>query len=184
MEPTMSAASGLLELAAQPGARESGAEWYRRAGSTAADMAERHATSPAVAASVIAALSPQARWSENLSAAEAVLARRPVRRADGRFCKPVGYPANHAKARAIRDTGDTSILSGPKVTAFRANILGDDDYVTLDVWALRAVGIEGNPSPAQRASTDRIYRFAAEQFGQPPAQFQATVWCAIRGSAS
>jgi hypothetical protein len=72
-----------------------------------------------------------------------------------------GTLANRAKAWRIACGEDPdAVLSGPKVRAFFANIMGDVDAVTMDVWAARAA--EGRRN--ENAPVRRRYRLLAESY--------------------
>ena len=78
--------------------------------------------------------------------------------------------------RAIRNEP----LSGPKVSAFAANLTGDFQAVTIDVWVLRYYGLSGSITGKRYAElADRIRREAREH-GYQPAEFQAIIWTIIR----
>jgi hypothetical protein len=65
-----------------------------------------------------------------------------------------GTLANRAKAWRIACGEDPdAVLSGPKVRAFFANIMGDVDAVTIDVWAARAAEGRRNDNAPVRAAT-------------------------------
>jgi hypothetical protein len=69
------------------------------------------------------------------------------------------------------------------VEAFAANLRGDLDYVTVDMWAMRAIG--GNPERITKTvQTDVVkgYTLAAIRAGMSPAEFQAVVWVHVRGT--
>jgi hypothetical protein len=68
-------------------------------------------------------------------------------------------------------------LSGNKVRAFAANLKGDLDAVTIDVWMQRYYGCEGT-------LTDKKYNELADRIrqdsvanGLEPAEYQAIIWC-------
>ena len=78
--------------------------------------------------------------------------------------------------RAIRNEP----LSGPKVSAFAANLMGDFERVTIDVWVLRYYGLSGSITGKRYAElADRI-RHEAREHGYDPAEFQAIIWTIIR----
>jgi hypothetical protein len=69
-------------------------------------------------------------------------------------------------------------LSGPKVSRFAANILGDKSPVTVDVWMMRLFGL-----PYDKAPTAQQYRMISEWTGQlaqemgvSPSEMQAALW--------
>lgn len=172
-----------LRASATPDDVAAGVEWYGRANGLAFKLAAQYGVTPRQAASVIAVLSPTNRWHRNVQDAEAMLAWH----ASGRIGDPPSvctYGPNRVKAIRIMD-GDLGALSGPKVEAFAANILGDHEYVTLDIWACRAaLGDDKATGPGRhRQKIARAYRNAAARSGDTPAAFQAIVWTVIRGKA-
>lgn len=70
-------------------------------------------------------------------------------------------------------------LSGLKVTAFKANLFGDEDRVTIDTWMITFAGIQHEGTiltkGGQLAYTRRVQR-AGKILGWTPAQVQAGVW--------
>jgi hypothetical protein len=159
-----------------------GLAWYDRARSMAESIARRYGVSVECAAGVIAALSPRCQWASNVRAADAMVAWAQA----GELHAPVvaGTLSNRAKAWDIATGADPdAILSGPKVRAFYANIMGDRDAVTVDVWAARAA--EGRDWP--HAPVKRRYRLLAESYrragerrGMHPRDAQAAVWTVYR----
>lgn len=104
------------------------------------------------------------------------------------------YGANRAKcadmlrswAVALERAEPASYVSGPKVTAFFRNIIGDLSHVTLDRHAVRPISKAGKDMPtskAERAAMEDAYRRAAAKVGLEPAEFQAVIWVAVRGAA-
>lgn len=155
-----------------------GLVWYARANGIAAELGNRYGVSADDAAAVIAILSPTNKWARNVQDAASVL--RHVRHG-GPVPTVCTYGNNLTKALAYA-RGDRSQLRGPKVTAFAANIRGDHDFVTLDIWACRAAVRRDEPG-ADRSAIELAYRTVAAEFGYSPAAFQAIIWTAIRGSA-
>lgn len=68
-------------------------------------------------------------------------------------------------------------LSGPKVAAFAANLKGDHNRVTIDVWILRYFKIGKKRITAKQyiKLEKKIQRLAKRQ-GLSPAAFQAKIW--------
>lgn len=176
-------ADRLTRLYAQttPSTRRAGAAWYWRASDTIAAMASESGLPTDVVADVVAVLSPQCPWARNVAGARLALALHAAG-ADWTDAKAATvYGANVRKAWRILD-GDRSALRGPKVEAFGANLRGDLSYVTVDVWATRAA--IGRDLPGKdRAAIIAGYRIAARRAGVSPAEFQAIIWCHVRGSA-
>ena len=72
-------------------------------------------------------------------------------------------------------------ISGPKVSRFAANLKGNLDVVTIDVWICKAYGID------HKALTTSVYnrlekRICADARRQQlaPANWQAVLWFAVR----
>ena len=169
--------------AADADAVAAGLAWYGRAESTIAGLAQTYGISRDAAAGVVAVLSPRSRWQTNLEWAESVLRAAQ----SGAECPAVSMGANRSKAWSIANGADPeSVVSGPKVTAFWANLRGDDTYVTVDVWAARAAGVDKDGAKLNRsemAELQAAYRQAAERRGIPVAHLQAVVWVHVRGAA-
>lgn len=178
-------------------ARTYGARWYADANDAAAELAVTYGFTVAQAAGVIAALSPRISWPQNLADARTVLAQCERERDDSDApyvptfalawtCQ--AFTANVGTACRCAGADDPlDILNGPKQRAFYANIMGDADQVTVDVWATRAATRGNLDSPRNRAQYDDIaaaYRRAARAVGSTPRDFQAAVWLALRGAAS
>jgi len=184
--------------AAPPAARAAGLGWY--------DEARRVASvidpfNPSRAAGVIAALSPRCQWSTNVVFAERVIAAANA----GRACPDVSTTANRRTAWAIA-TGTAAldalgtvalsgrVVSGHKVRSFFANIMGDDQAVTVDVWAWAVATNQWRTHRGQRIPQDATmtgreyeviadaYRRAAAILGVTPRECQAAVWVAARGT--
>ena len=69
-------------------------------------------------------------------------------------------------------------LSGYKVPAFAANLKGDMNRVTIDIWTLRYFGLQQN-----RIRRGEYYRMEkaiqkmARRRNIKPAEYQAKIWC-------
>lgn len=153
-----------------------GAAWYPLAQAWCERAALAHGRQQHVAAGIVAALSPRQTWARNLEQAERVLAGEVA----------TVLPDAYRKARAILDGAlPLDVLRGPKVRAFYANLTGDLGQVTVDTWALRALGLEpGFIRIAPRhALVVRAYADAAREFEIEPAIAQAIVWVHVRGKA-
>jgi len=160
-----------------------GLRWYGDAHAIARELSRESGRRLTIrqCAGVIAALSPRCQWGANVAGARAM-----VRAATAGESEPVvaGTRDNRAKGWAIANGADPdAVLGGPKVRAFWANIIGDVEAVTVDVWAARAC--EGRENPT--APTGRRYRLCAEtyrraagRFGLTPRDAQAAVWTIYR----
>jgi hypothetical protein len=70
-------------------------------------------------------------------------------------------------------------LSGPKVCAFKANLLGDEDKVTIDTWMVTFAGIRHERTVLTKGGIiayKRRVSKAARILGWTPAQVQAAIW--------
>lgn len=165
--------------AATDGQREAGARWYPGVETLAHDLATLHSTTPEHVAAVIAHLSPQLQWSRNLAAAVELLAT-------GRKLPGVMSHSFRAASAALESSDPLATLTGPKVSRFARNILGDTEAVTVDVWACRVAlpGREDLPLILARKGVyealEHCYRLAARREGVAPVTMQAATWIVAR----
>lgn len=157
-----------------------GETWYNDAREIANALAVGTDYSIEQTASVIAVLSPNVAWDENVNSA--VLA------VEGHYngvhhsqWRGAGYGENKTKANDILN-GDLSRLRGPKVTNFARGILGDSEACTIDLWMLRSIGCEDtlNVTPKRWVKINAAIREAAAQCGYDTCTFQAIVWSKVR----
>lgn len=155
--------------------RWEGRDWYSLALLEAVQMALQYHVPVRCAAGIIAALSPRKKWAQNLKQARELLKNRTVP-GIGHFVRT---------ATSIMNGSDPVLaLRGPKTLAFYEAIMGNVDAVVVDVWMLRALGVEKQKiTPKQYAQYAEVVREAALDCHEHPAEFQAIVWCAIRGGA-
>ena len=163
---------------ATPAECAAGAEWYATARATARELATAYGVPLEVAAGVIAATSPRERWARNVFVATEIL----------RGGTPTGLSSNMARARRVVAAGDSWAgdygPTAPKVSAFYANIMGNEDAVTIDTWMLVAGGLtRQNMTALQYAALADSLRKVAAEFHLSPAVAQAIIWVVVRGSA-
>jgi hypothetical protein len=166
-------------------ARTAGAQWYRTARIHADTLAESSGLDVDVTAAVISHLSPRTKWARNVAYAYAVVATG---------TRPNGCKRdNFARAMVALESDTPSDTFGPdahKTRAFCANILGDTEAVTVDVWAYRlAIGTDENLDNNMKrvgvyAAIAHCYRLAAKRAGVAPAVMQATTWITARNGRS
>lgn len=171
---------------ATPADVEDGATWYHDAQVFALEQAKAFDFDVELVATVIAHLSPRLHWSRNKKQATAMLAGEPLVGTMGSGIK------NCTRAFNASANGDSPLatLNGPKVKAFAANILGDQDKVTVDVWCAKAA--LGKDAPyelllGRKGVYDALahcYRIAAAKRGVSPSTCQAVTWILIRGKAN
>lgn len=170
---------------ATPSDVEAGARWYDEAGQLAGTLTSRAYSSGVLnieqTASVIAALSPRTSWARNVAGAVALIVSGPqAARATGCMSR------NVETARQARTQGFAA-LNGPKTARFARNIAGEREPVTVDVWAMRVIGLD-DALLSRRGAYDAVeaaYQSAARRRGVDPATMQATTWVVARnGRAS
>ena len=125
------------------------------------------------AASVISAFSPRQRWSRNVVQA--------LEFAHGG--EPAGLKNNLRMAQFAMTLGFDA-LNGRKTNAFARAIAGDENAVTIDVWMLKAAGLEvDSPNKTQYAELTEAVNIVAKGIGLTPRSTQALIWIIFRGGA-
>ena len=75
-------------------------------------------------------------------------------------------------------------LKGQKTNAFARAIAGDQDAITIDVWMLKAAGLDRNDTNKTiYAELSEAVRVVAEEFAMSARDMQALIWIVYRGSA-
>jgi len=164
----------LVELATM--APEIMADWYEISSKDIERYSRRLELSADFVADIVAILSPRIQVSRNARIAHQFITTDDT----------AGIMRNRIEAiDYYRRTGKVS-QSGQKVRNFSANLRGNFDLVTIDVWMSRAFGVDydGVNSPAKSDAVyarmaGRITRLAS-RFDVSPASFQACVWSGIR----
>ena len=161
-----------------------GMGWYEAANTYAEGLSEKYGLTVRQSAGIIAALSPQVSWSQNLILADGLAAGKNV----GALGRSL------AKAKAIRDEPDTdplAILGGKKVRAFYGCILepGMSLDVCIDRHAFDLAEGRIRNSEEDRHRLDRVgvyeqvatsYRVCAKALDVMPHQVQAVTWVVWR----
>lgn len=156
---------------------EEGINWYPSALIECQVLAYKHGLPLESIVASTAALSPSYSWHKNIEAVEILLSGEGLTSA---------YKNNVDKALHILSTGDTSILSGNKVTRFYLNILGNNDLVTCDRWAIRAAyginqsGKIDSPTNKQYDLISQAYISLAHELNLTPRELQAIIWIVVR----
>jgi hypothetical protein len=155
-----------------------GANWYPAAYRECEKIAKATGFNVVNVAHAMAALSPLRAWALNVrqtwDVAWAVKKERQL-------------PACHF-TRCVQTAqdcllGDTHKLSGPKVKAFAAAILGDPDAAVIDSHMLDAMGWDRPYTPKPGGMYNALanaLRLAAEAVGKDVSTFQAIVWVHIK----
>jgi hypothetical protein len=163
--------SGLIKNATF-GQVEQASKWYVDAERVAETVAENLGTTLEVGASVVSSFSPRERWSVNVARAIAWSLGQEVT-----CLKNNLVMANNSLTLGF------SALKGLKTNSFAKAIAGDEQAVVIDVWMLRAVGIEKKtPNQSQYNELASAVKKVAFDFGMTPRAMQALIWIMIRGS--
>jgi hypothetical protein len=152
---------------------EQASKWYVDAEKVAHEVARNLDVSLEKGASVISAFSPRERWTTNVAKAIAFSLGQDV----------IGLSNNLKMANNSLLLGYQA-LKGLKTNAFAKAIAGDEDAVVIDVWMLRAVGIERKtPNQTQYKELEDAVKKVAFDNGMTPRAMQALIWIVVRGSA-
>ncbi len=153
---------------------EQASKWYLDAERVADQVATNLGVTLEVGASVVSAFSPRERWSLNVAKA--------ISFSLGETVTALGN--NIRMANASLELGFKA-LNGAKTNAFAKAIAGDENAVVIDVWMLRAVGIEKkSPTQSQYKKLADAVTATATMYGMTPRSMQALIWVIVRGNAS
>lgn len=170
--------------AADSEVRVAGRQWYPVISDRAAALAPELPRCTVLGAMAI--LSPRVSVARNLADLETVLTGRPW--------TTTAFPRNVERARRLIDGErfDDLVGAAPKTRSFLANLLGDEQAVTVDTWMMTVLldlargqrdGQQGSLTTRQYHVLADILRDGAEQVGVTPRTYQATVWIAARKAA-
>ena len=150
--------------------------WYDNAHDLACRMTDMGVLTFDQSCVAIAAYSIRQQWEVNV--------RNALTFARGETPKAMGV-CNRIAENALRFDDPYTALNGEKTYSFAKNISGDRDAVTIDVWMLRAAGLDHKktPTPKQYREIAQAVRDAADEDPNLlfPREYQALVWLKIRG---
>lgn len=151
--------------------------WYRNAGYDCQNIAAEFRISLAQACGVVAAWSPRMRWNKNLEVARQHL--------QGKKNLGMRNSARRADNVLVHGIEALDTPTGPKTYNFAWNLFGDYYAVTIDTWMLSAAGLEiDRPTSLQYRELAAAVRRLAKRHRMQPAEMQALIWIAARGSAN
>ncbi|AOT25588.1 hypothetical protein SEA_MARGO_87 [Mycobacterium phage Margo] len=155
-----------------------GKVWYEEARALAIECAVTGGITLEQSAVMIAQLSPRLRWDKNVEAARSLVTT-------GKAPGVLGRSVERALEAMSADDPWSTFGKAPKTRSFALNILGDDNAVTVDVWAARVAGITEQQlgRVGVYEAIAHCYRLAAKRAGIQPAQMQAITWVVARGRA-
>ena len=162
---------------ATPEEKDYWGRWYHNAKTDVQELAVQFNLPFPVVAGIVAVLSPGNKWSMNLLAAEKLLQGQ---------SKINAYPRQVQRARRILETGDTGLVSGPKVTVFFNSLMNpklvEKDMVldghAINIWRGEKVALKvlRHPNAKERAQMVQDYQMAANELGVPVQAVQAVTW--------
>jgi hypothetical protein len=163
---------------------KNGLLWYQQANEICKDIAQKYGTSTFVASGVISALSPRNKWAKNIQDAYSVFeaVKNNVEAVD---TKVSTFHTNKFKAFAIAQGKVTITSESNKTFAFCENIAHlNEDFVTVDVWHLRAcfdmtMGSIGDLAYKQLQS---ITLSKAKKLGLKGFEYQAIIWNSVQNN--
>ena len=164
---------------------DNGIAWYKQAHYLCKDLASRYNTDLDVVAGIISALSPRNKWPQNIKDTETVL--RAIH--DGlqpEEIKVCTFHKNKLKAYLIGKKQTSITDKSLKTFSFVNNIAKlDPNYITVDVWHLRACFGRTIRTTPNRKAYDQIRRITiakAEKCGLKGYEYQAILWNAVKNN--
>jgi hypothetical protein len=165
-----------LEIAnrATLGQVEQATKWYLDAETIAREVSTNLNVSLEIGATIVSAFSPRERWSRNVSNA--------IKFSLGK--ELTGVLGNNIRMANAGMTLGFEALKGSKTNAFAKAIAGNENAVVIDVWMLRALGIEKKtPSQSVYNEMANAVTVVANLHGMTPRAMQALIWIVVRGSS-
>lgn len=171
-----------------------GRSWYQEAFQSCLEIADSYDLPVELVAALVAILSPNNSWEQNLDDASTVIEYYQYSGVENVYdCKVLTYNRNKEKAFSLLweidydgtsyDAAVRAYVRGPKVSAFHRAILGDRNALVLDSHCINAWygrRIEGQKLSAASASDRRQctadYIKGASATGEAVSAFQAIVW--------
>lgn len=157
-----------------------GINWYRKANAICVKLSLKHDLPLYKVVGILAALSPRNKWERNIIDTESII----IHGINASVCT---FNANKEKAVKILNCGDEHkvfrLLNGRKVQSFYTNILrcNEPNKVTVDIWAMRSVGLNRAPNKGLYDAVEEAYRLLGDLMGIKPHEAQAVIWGVVRG---
>ena len=161
-----------------------GLVWYQQANDICKDIAQKYDTTTFVASGVISALSPRNKWHKNIQDAYTVFesVKNNIEAVD---TKVSTFHTNKFKAFAIAQGKVTITRESKKTFAFCENIANlNENYITVDVWHLRACFDKTMDSIGDLAyeQLQKITLSKAKKLGLKGFEYQAIIWGSIQNN--
>lgn len=140
-------------------------------------------------AAIVAVLSPQMRWEQNMALANGVVQHHQDGGQYENFTHNSGaFQDNVKKAFDILNgTLEPTDIQGLKVRAFHAALLGDKSAVVVDTWIRRAwLGEKewGKLLPSEYKTITASICYLASEYNTTPREMQAIIWVTLRNKGT
>jgi len=161
---------------------KNGRKWYADANQIIKDIAKQFNTTEIITASVLSALSPRNKWKQNIK--DTIKVFQAIK--DGKTAEQIKvctFHTNKFKAFEIAKGNKTITKDSQKTFAFVNNIAHlDDNFVTIDVWHLRAC-FNKTMGSCGKLAYEQIQKLTikkADKLGLKGYEYQAIIWESIR----
>jgi len=161
---------------------KNGRKWYADANQIIKDIANQFNTTEIIAASVLSALSPRNKWEQNIK--DTIKVFQAIK--DGKTAEQIKvctFHTNKFKAFEIAKGNKTITKDSQKTFAFVNNIAHlDNNFVTIDVWHLRAC-FNKTMGSCGKLAYEQIQKLTikkANKLGLKGYEYQAIIWESIR----
>ena len=161
---------------------KNGRKWYADANQIIKDIANQFNTTEIIAASVLSALSPRNKWEQNIK--DTIKVFQAIK--DGKTAEQIKvctFHTNKFKAFEIAKGNKTITKDSQKTFAFVNNIAHlDNNFVTIDVWHLRAC-FNKTMGSCGKLAYEQIQKLTikkADKLGLKGYEYQAIIWESIR----
>ena len=161
---------------------KNGRKWYADANQIIKDIAKQFNTTEIIAASVLSALSPRNKWEQNIK--DTIKVFQAIK--DGKTTEQIKvctFHTNKFKAFEIAKGNKTITKDSQKTFAFVNNIAHlDNNFVTIDVWHLRAC-FNKTMGSCGKLAYEQIQKLTikkADKLGLKGYEYQAIIWESIR----
>lgn len=159
-----------------------GLEWYKKANDICKDIAEKFNTTELISASVISALSPRNKWEQNIKDSYKVF-EAIEKGKEANDIKVCTFHTNKFKAFEIAKGNKVISSDSQKTFSFVNNIAHlDNNFITIDIWHLRACFNETKKSCGKLAynQIQKLTLKKANKLGLKGFEYQAIIWSSIR----
>jgi hypothetical protein len=164
---------------------DNGIAWYKQAHYICKDLSKQYNVPIAVVAGIVSALSPRNKWNQNIKDTITVLnaIHHNLSPNDIKVCT---FHKNKNKAFLIAKGKIKIMDQSLKTFNFVKNIADlDENYVTIDVWHLRACfgkTISNTPGKKAYEQIKELTINKAKQYGLKGFEYQAIIWNSVKNN--